>query len=135
MSAPLIRPTVTMTLRAMRPSVASAIPTVADSMSEYVWVAPNLRASSCFHSAGSTANTFREPEFTTPCSAATPTPPRPMTTTSSPGRTSAALVAEPQPVVTPQLTRAAASNGIALSILTSEVRCTTRYGEYVPSSE
>ena len=119
----------------MRPAVTSAIPASAASMSEYAWVAPNFSASSCFHSAGSTANTFRAPEFTAPCSAAIPTPPRPTTATSSPGRTAAALVAEPQPVVTPQLTRAAASKGIALSILTTEVRCTTRYGEYVPSSE
>src|SRR6476619_1122652 len=135
MSAPLILPTVTMTLCAIRPAVISAISTVADVISEYVWVAPNFSASSCFHSAGSTTNTFRAPEVTAPCSAAIPTPPRPTTVTSSPGRTAAALVAEPQPVVTPQLTRAAASNGIVLSILTTEVRCTTRYGEYVPSSE
>jgi hypothetical protein len=108
---------------------------MAVAVSEYAWVAPNFSANSCFHSAGSTANTWRAPAFTAPCSAAIPTPPRPMTATSSPGRTAAALVAEPQPVVTPQLTTAAASKGIAGSIFTTEVRCTTKYGEYVPSSE
>jgi hypothetical protein len=57
MSAPLILPTVTMTLCAMRPAVSSAICASAVSMSEDALVAPNLSARSCFHSAGSTANT------------------------------------------------------------------------------
>ena len=40
--------------------------------------------------------------------------------------------ADPYPVVTPQLTSAAASNGTVGSILTTEARCTTKYGEKVP---
>lgn len=42
--------------------------------------------------------------------------------------------ADPYPVVTPQLTSAAASNGTVGSILTTEARCTTKYGEKVPSN-
>lgn len=38
-------------------------------------------------------------------------------------------------MVTPQPTRQATSNGIAGSILTTEVWCTTAYGANVPSSD
>ena len=62
-----------------------------------------------------------------------PTPPTPAMATSSPGLISAVCVAEPQPVVTPQPTRQATSNGIDLSIGTTEDSCTTMYGEKVPS--
>jgi len=49
-----------------------------------------------------------------------PTPPQPMTTTVSPGRTPATLTAEPHPVVTPQPTRAATSSGMSFSIFTTD---------------
>jgi hypothetical protein len=104
-------------------------------MSGYTWVAPKCSACSRFHSTGSIAKTFLAPAITAPCNAATPTPPTPTTATSSPGRTSADLVADPNPVVTPQLSRHATSNGISGSILTTELRCTTRYGANVPSSD
>ncbi len=55
-----------------------------------------------------------------------------MMTTDSPGFTSAIRVAEPHPVGTPQPTRAATSNGMSLSIFTTDVSCTTMYGENVP---
>ena len=54
-----------------------------------------------------------------------PIPPQPTTTTVSPARTSAAYVAEPQPVVTPQPTSAAFSSGMSGLILTQLISDTT----------
>jgi hypothetical protein len=62
-----------------------------------------------------------------------PMPPMPTTTTDSPGCTSAAYTAEPQPVVTPQPTSAAFSSGMCFSIFTALSTLTTVYGENVPS--
>ena len=52
-------------------------------------------------------------------------PPMPITATLSPGRTSAAYTAEPQPVVTPQPTRHALSSGTSSRIFTQEAWFTT----------
>ena len=60
-----------------------------------------------------------------PWTALMPTPPRPATATVSPGRTPAAYVAEPQPVVTPHPTSAAVSSGMCFSIFTHESTETT----------
>ncbi len=67
-----------------------------------------------------------------PCTALMPTPPQPTMTTVSPGCTSAAYVAEPQPVVTPQPTSAALSRGMSSSILMQLASLQTVYGENVP---
>ncbi len=70
-------------------------------------VAPNSIAFSRFQATGSMATTRLAPAAAAPWTLLMPTPPTPMTTTVSPGRTSATRVAEPQPVVTPQPTSAA----------------------------
>ena len=62
-----------------------------------------------------------------------PMPPTPTISTVSPGWTSATLVAEPKPVGTAQPMIAAVSNGMSLSILTTESLCTVMYGANVPS--
>ena len=62
-----------------------------------------------------------------------PMPPTPTITTVSPGWTSATLVADPKPVGTAQPMIAAVSNGMSLSILTTESLCTVMYGANVPS--
>ena len=68
---------------------------------------------------------FSAPAMRAPWMAFMPMPPRPTTTTVSPARTSAALTAEPQPVVTPQPTRAALSSGMYGSILMQLASLTT----------
>ena len=62
-----------------------------------------------------------------------PMPPTPTTTTVSPGRTFAALTADPQPVGTPQPTRTALSSGMSSSTLTTEFWWTVAYWLNVPS--
>ncbi len=59
--------------------------------------------------------------------AESPTPPRPMTATTSPGRTCAVLTAAPTPVCTAQPNMAASVSGTLGSIFTSEERATTAY--------
>ena len=71
--------------------------------------------------------------MTAPCSALMPMPPTPTITTVSPGCTWATLVADPKPVGTAQPMMAAVSNGMSLSILTTESLCTVMYGANVPS--
>ena len=61
-----------------------------------------------------------------------PTPPAPTTTTVSPDLTSAAYVAEPQPVVTPHATRAALSRGMSSAILITDARFMTLCSANVP---
>ena len=56
-----------------------------------------------------------------------PTPPSPITATTSPGRTPAVLIAAPTPVCTAQPNIAASSSGTLGSILTSEERAMTAY--------
>ena len=68
-----------------------------------------------------------------PCTALMPMPPMPTTTTVSPALTSARLVAEPQPVATPQLTSATHSSGRSASTLMTEVSATHAYSANVPS--
>ncbi len=62
-----------------------------------------------------------------------PMPPTPTIATVSPGCTCATLVADPNPVGTAQPMMAAVSNGMSLSILTTESLCTVMYGANVPS--
>ena len=62
-----------------------------------------------------------------------PTPPQPMTITLSPGCTFARCTADPQPVATPQLTRATTSRGRSGSTRTKEVSVTRSFSEKVPS--
>ncbi len=81
-------------------------------------------AHSRFCATGSITMTRLAPAAAAPWTAFMPTPPAPMTTTFSPGRTSATLVAEPQPVVTPQPTSAASSSGMSGSIFTTDAWCT-----------
>jgi hypothetical protein len=50
-----------------------------------------------------------------PCTAFSPTPPRPITTTLSPGRTRAVFTAAPRPVGTPQARRQALSAGTVVA--------------------
>src|SRR5690625_1320825 len=133
MSSPLIRPTVMMVLSAILPQVISITGAMASAIDGKVWVAPNFLACSRWNSEGSMTMTRSAPETAAPCTEFIPTPPAPTTTTVSPALTSATLVAEPQPVVTPQPTRQATSNGISLSILTTEDWWTVTYGEKVPS--
>jgi hypothetical protein len=49
------------------------------------------------------------------------TPPAPITSTTSPGPTSAAVVADPNPVCTPQATTQIVLSGSDLSTLTREI--------------
>ena len=59
---------------------------------------------------------------------------QPTTATVSPGCTSAAYTAEPQPVTTPQPSRQALSSGRSLSILMQLASCTTVWWAKVPSA-
>jgi hypothetical protein len=56
-----------------------------------------------------------------------PMPPTPSTMTTWPGRTSAELTAAPQPVLTPQLVRAATSMGMSAGIFTADLTDTVEY--------
>src|SRR4029077_12040041 len=97
-------------------------------------VAPNSIACSRLYSTGSIAMTFLPPAYLAPCTALMPTPPVPKITTVSPGRTSPALVAEQNPVVTPQLTSAASSNGTSSSIFTQDHSDRTAYWANEPTT-
>ncbi len=83
-------PMVQMTLSAFLPQVTSLISGVASSMLAAVWVAPNLVAISSLKGTGSMAKMRSAPARRAPWMAEAPIPPMPITTTSSPGRTSAA---------------------------------------------
>src|SRR6266699_835103 len=129
-----ISPTVQITLSASWPRVRLTMVSWADSGSANAWVAPNSIACSRLNSSGSIAMTFLPPAYLAPCTAFMPTPPVPKTTTVSPGRTSPALVAEQKPVVTPQLTSAASSNGMSSSIFTQDHSDSTAYWENEPTT-
>src|SRR5256886_4580805 len=129
-----ISPTVQMTLSASWPRVRLTSVSRASSALANAWVAPNSMACSRLNSTGSTAMTFLPPAYLAPCTAFMPTPPAPKITTVSPGRTSPALVAEQKPVVTPQLTSAASSNGMSSSIFTQDHSEMTARSENVPST-
>ena len=121
------------TLSAIWPHVISVTAGNASSIEAKVWVAPSSIAFSRLNSTGSTAMTRLAPAMAAPCTALMPMPPMPTTTTVSPGRTSARLVAEPQPVATPQDTRATASSGRSVSTLMTEASATQEYSANVPS--
>ncbi len=133
MFSPWMSPTVMIAFSAIRPQVSSLTVPMASSALAKVCVAPNSIAHSRLASTGSMTMTRLAPAAAAPCTAFMPTPPAPMITTFSPGRTSATLVAEPHPVVTPQPTSAATSSGMSGSILTTDAWCTVMYGEKVPS--
>jgi hypothetical protein len=84
-------------------------------------VAPNRGAQVFLLGAGSTTTTWLAPDRDAPCTAFMPTPPAPITSTTSPGRTSAAVVADPNPVCTPQATTQIVLSGSDLSTLTREI--------------
>ena len=67
------------------------------------------------------------PAMRAPSMQHSPTAPRPITATTSPGRTPAVLMAAPTPVCTAQPNMAASTIGTELSIFTSEERATTAY--------
>ena len=77
----------------------------------------------------------RAPATRAPCTALMPTPPTPSTATVSPGRTPARLTAEPNPVATPQETRATAGHGMSGSTLTTEDSASSCRSENAPSCE
>ena len=83
----------------------------------------------------STTTIFSAPASRAPWIAPLPIPPQPITTTVSPGLTSAVLTAEPQPVVTPQPRRQARDSGRSSSILTTDASDTVPYWAKVPSSD
>ena len=115
--SPSATPVVMIALSASAPHVRSITNSAASSRFDAVCVAPNSSACSRLNATGSTTITCRAPAMAAPCTALMPTPPQPTMTTVSPGCTSAAYVAEPQPVVTPQPTSAALSRGMSSSIL------------------
>ena len=129
-----ISPTVQITVSASWPRVRLTMVSWASSGPANAWVAPNSIACSRLYSTGSIAMTFLPPAYLAPCTAFMPTPPVPKITTVSPGRTSPALVAEQNPVVTPQLTSAASSNGMSSSIFTQDHSEMTARSENVPST-
>src|ERR1700758_922593 len=126
-------PGLTMTRSAIKPAVMSLTSGMASSAEEAVCVAPKILAESRLDSTGSTATTYFAPTARAPCRAFIPTPPAPTTTTVSPGSVPADTVAEPQPVLTPQDTTAAAWNGIVSSILMTDLSDSTAYSANVPS--
>ena len=91
--------------RARRSARGSAWPAPAPGRRKSV--APSWRARSALSGAGSTAMICPAPAIRAPCTAASPTPPSPNTTTDSPGRTFAALRTAPTPVSTAQPSSAA----------------------------
>src|SRR2546430_339676 len=129
-----ISPTVQITVSASWPRVRLTMVSWASSGPANACVAPNSIACSRLYSTGSIAMTFLPPAYLAPCTAFMPTPPVPKITTVSPGRTSPALVAEQNPVVTPQLTSAASSNGMSSSIFTQDHSEMTARSENVPST-
>ena len=90
-----------------------------------VCVAPNCSAVSRLNSTGSTAMTARAPMARAACTLLMPTPPTPMTMTTSPAWASDMWVTDPHPVATPQLTSAARSSGTSRSIFTADRTSTT----------
>ena len=125
MYSPFISPTVMIVFWHIRPQVISMIGPIASSIEAKACVAPNLSACSRLNGTGSIANTWRAPDATAPCRAIMPTPPTPMMATDL-TRLDVGDCASPNPIrsVTPQPTRAASSNGMSFSILTTEDWCT-----------
>src|SRR5258708_2284541 len=95
-------------------------------------VAPSGSARARLAATGSPAMIAVAPACRAPCTALRPIPPAPITTTVSPGRVPAVRTAAPQPVITPQLTRATARSGTAGSTLTQALWETTANCRNVP---
>ena len=131
--SPCNTPGVMMTRSAIWPHDNSMRCGIASVMEENVCVAPNSMAFSRLNSTGSIAMMCFAPAMRAPCTALTPMPPMPTTTTVSPGCVSARLVAEPQPVATPQETSATQSSGRSFSTLISDASATVAYSENVPN--
>ncbi len=62
--------------------------------------------------------TRRDPVSAAPCTAFSPTPPVPITTTSMPGGSAAVLTTAPKPVITPQASSEATSKPMSSAIFT-----------------
>ena len=122
--SPVMTPTVTIAESAPWPLVTDWASSVASSMVATAWVAPSSSALVRLNSTGSTAITSDAPACAAPWTALMPIPPMPITITTSPGRTSAELIAEPQPVPTPQPIRQALSSGMSSCTLTAESTAT-----------
>src|SRR3954468_16526241 len=127
-------PTVMIAWSASSPQVASTTNSCASLAEAKVWVAPKTVAISRLNGTGSTTTTRSAPARAAPWTALLPTPPAPKITTVSPACTPAACTALPQPVGTPQPTRAATSNGRSSGILMTEYSLTTACCEKVPST-
>ena len=96
------------------PPVSARIPSTGSVSRELITcVAPNCLAHSSFRGSMSTAMIVRAPLSTAPSTAASPTPPQPMTATESPRVTGAVLMAAPRPAMTPQPSRPATSGRAA----------------------
>src|SRR3954467_3601777 len=115
-----IFPTVTTTTSAPVPRDSSRASRAASPASATVCVAPTVAANSRFIATGSTPTTCSAPACRAPCTAFTPTPPRPRTTTVSPGRTPPEYTADPHPVGTLQASSAAVSSATCGSRRTQE---------------
>ena len=133
-TSPLPTPQVMMTLSKPRLQVVSGSAASASWMDAWVTVAPNSMAFSRLNSIGSMAAMTDAPAIFAPWMALLPMPPQPTTATMSPGCTSAAYTAEPQPVTTPQPSRQALSSGRSFSILMQLASCTTVWWANVPSA-
>ena len=131
-SSPRPTPLVRMTLLHMRPQVSCWMSSKASSTDAAVWVAPNFWAVSRLNSTGSMAKIRSAPARRAPCTAADPSPPTPTTATLSPGRTSAAYTAEPQPVVAPHPSRQILSRGRSSRTFTADHSCTMQCSANVP---
>ena len=107
------------------PSVSARTALAAPASLSMPWVAPKRRASSSFAGTRSTAITVWAPLRRAPWITLSPTPPQPITTTVSPGRTLAVLMAAPTPVTTAQPSTAARSSGISRGITATEFSCTS----------
>jgi hypothetical protein len=83
-------------------------------------------------STGSTATIRAAPASRAPWMTEIPTPPQPITSTSEPGSTLAVLTTAPTPVVTPQATSAAISNGMSSATFTAPSTGTTNSSANVP---
>jgi hypothetical protein len=73
----------------------------------------------------STPTIIEAPDIRAPWTTESPTPPRPKTTTVSPGRTFAVFTTAPMPVGTPHPSRQARSKGRELSTLATEISGST----------
>ncbi len=107
-----------MTTSAPLPSVRARIASTGSVVRELtVWVAPIFFAVSSLRSSMSTAMIFAAPASRDPATAASPTPPQPMTATESPRPTWPVLMAAPMPAMTPQPSSPATSGATSGSTL------------------